>query len=170
MQRRMPHGETLLLYQIVRIFSVTGPDEFPQCADSLRGRQHDQLLCSAESRCDLTQQFLRANIHGATRREHLALLSGNRLATHGDGYLGTAAACCRNPECLAPSSREVVPDCSGQPTPASSSEDASRSTGSRNPDIHGGSFPPAVHSKHWPLAPARVFVELSARMPPTHRQ
>ncbi len=132
--------------------------------------EHHLLLCSAESRCDLTQQFLRANIHGATRREHLALLSGNRLATHGDGYLGTAAACCRNPECLVPSSREVVPDCSGQPTPARSSEDASRSTGSRNPDIHGGSFPSAVHSKHWPLAPARVFVELSARMPPTHRQ
>ena len=43
-------------------------------------------LCSAESRCDLTQQFLRANIHGAARREHLALLSGNRLATHADGF------------------------------------------------------------------------------------
>src|SRR6266576_259998 len=133
-------------------------------------RVQRRALCSAESRCDLTRQFLRANIHGATRREHLALLSGNRLATHGDGYLGTAAACCRNPECLVPSSREVVPDCSGQPTPARSSEDASRSTGSRNADIHGGSFPPAVHSKHWPLAPARAFVELSARMPPTHRQ
>ena len=38
-------------------------------------------LCSAESRCDLTQQFLRANIHSATRREHLALFSGNRLAS-----------------------------------------------------------------------------------------
>src|SRR5215472_2794802 len=70
-------------------------------------------LCSAESRCDLTQQFLRANIHGAARREHLALVSGNWLATHADGCLGAVAGCGRNPECLAPSSREVVPDCSG---------------------------------------------------------
>src|SRR6201988_2934756 len=75
-------------------------------------------LCSAKSRCDLTQQFLRANIHGAARREHLALVSGNWLATHAHGCLGAAAACCRNPECLAPSSHEVVPDCSGKPTPS----------------------------------------------------
>jgi hypothetical protein len=98
-------------------------------------------LCSAESRSDLTLQFLRANIHGAARREHLAPLSGNRLATHDDGCLDTAAACCRNPECLVPGSHGVVPDCSGEPTPARSSEDASGSTGSRNPSIHGGSFP-----------------------------
>src|SRR5690242_11482548 len=90
-------------------------------------------LCSAKSRCDLTQQFLRANIHGAARREHLALVSGNWLATHAHGCLGAAAACCRNPECLAPSSHEVVPDCNAQPTSARSSEDASRSAGSRNP-------------------------------------
>jgi hypothetical protein len=70
-----------------------------------------RYLCSAESQSDLTLQFLRANIHGATRREHLALLSGNRLATHGDGCLGTGAACCRNPECLVPGSHGVVPDC-----------------------------------------------------------
>src|SRR4029077_4294823 len=75
-------------------------------------------LYSAKSRCDLTQQFLRANMHGAARREYLALVSGNWLATHADGCLGAAAACCRNPECLAPSSHEVVPDCSGQPTPS----------------------------------------------------
>src|SRR5207302_5057750 len=75
-------------------------------------------LCSAKSRCDLTQQFPRSNIHGAARREHLALVSGNWLATHADGCLGAAAARCRNPECLAPSSHEVVPDCNGQPTPA----------------------------------------------------
>src|SRR5437879_2906326 len=78
----------------------------------------DIRLCSAKSRCDLTQQFPRSNIHGAARREHLALVSGKWLATHADGSLGAAAACCRNPECLAPSSHEVVPDCSGQPTPA----------------------------------------------------
>ena len=64
----------------------------------------------------------------------------------------------------------MAPSCSGEPTPARSSADASRSTGSRNPGIHGGSFPSAVHGKHWPSAPARVYVELSARMPPSHRQ
>jgi AraC family transcriptional regulator len=48
-------------------------------------------LCSAESRCDLRQQFLRANIHGAARREHLALVSGNRLATHARRFSGAAA-------------------------------------------------------------------------------
>ena len=73
----------------------------------------DRSLCSAESRCDLTQQFLRANIHGAARREHLALLSGNRLATHADGFSRAAAAYCPNPGARVPSSREVVPDCSG---------------------------------------------------------
>ena len=73
----------------------------------------DIRLCSAKSRCDLTQQFPRSNIHGAARREHLALVSGNWLATHADGCLGAAAARCRNPECLAPSSHEVVPDCNG---------------------------------------------------------
>jgi hypothetical protein len=70
-------------------------------------------LCSRESRCDLTLQCLQADIHGAARREYLALVSGNWLATHADGCLGAAAACCRNPECLAPSSHEVVPDCNG---------------------------------------------------------
>jgi len=34
---------------------------------------------------DLTLQFLRAGIHGAARREHLALLSGHWVATHADG-------------------------------------------------------------------------------------
>jgi len=48
------------------------------CTTMVRERR----LCSAKSRCDLTQQFLRANIHGAARREHLALVSGNSLATH----------------------------------------------------------------------------------------
>src|SRR5207302_3597075 len=64
-------------------------DDFGQC-----------MLCSAKSRCDLTQQFPRSHIHGAARREHLALVSGNWLATHADGCLGAAAARCRNPECL----------------------------------------------------------------------
>src|SRR5437016_1950894 len=81
-------------------------------------RRNARSLCSAKSRCDLTQQFPRSNIHGEARREHLALVSSKWLATHADGSLGAAAACCRNPECLAPSSHEVVPDCSGQPTPA----------------------------------------------------
>jgi hypothetical protein len=38
-------------------------------------KSNSGLLCSAESRCDLTLQFLQANIHGAARREYLALLS-----------------------------------------------------------------------------------------------
>jgi hypothetical protein len=66
-------------------------------------------LCSAKSRCDVMQQFLRANIHAAVRREHLALASGNWLATRADGRLGAAAAYFRNRECLASSSRGVVP-------------------------------------------------------------
>jgi len=127
-------------------------------------------LCSAESRCDLTLQFLRASIHGAARREHLALLSGHRLATHADGCLGAAAVYYQNPERRVPSSHGVVLDCSGQPTPARSSADASRSAGSRNPGIHGGSFPSTVHSMHGPAAPARGFVELSGRMPASRRQ
>jgi hypothetical protein len=53
------------------------------------------------------------NIDWQLRREHLALVSGNRLATHADGFSSAAAGCCRNPECLAPSSHGVVPDCSG---------------------------------------------------------
>jgi len=53
----------------------------------LANRQRICYLCSAESRSDLTLQFLRTSIHGAARREHLALLSGNRLATHADGCL-----------------------------------------------------------------------------------
>jgi hypothetical protein len=70
-------------------------------------------VCSAENRCDLTQQFLRANIHGAARREHLALVSGNRLATHARRFSGAAAVYCQNPGLRVPSSHGVVPDCSG---------------------------------------------------------
>src|SRR5437879_12170149 len=105
--------------------SVAEPQYGNQCSESYKAlvragicRWSCWQLCSAKSRCDLTQQFPRSNIHGAARREHLALVSGKWLATHADGSLGAAAACCRNPECLAPSSHEVVPDCSGQPTPA----------------------------------------------------
>ncbi len=63
-----------------------------KCAPAQRAAE----LCSAESRSDLTLQFLRASIHGAARREHLALLFGNRLATHADGYLGAAAVYYQN--------------------------------------------------------------------------
>ena len=103
--------------------------------------------------------ILRASIHGGARREHLALLSGRRLAAHADGCLGAAAVYYQNPERRVPSWHGVVPDCSGQPTPARSSADASRSAGSRNPGIPGGSFLSAVRSKHWPAAPVRGFVE-----------
>jgi hypothetical protein len=46
---------------------------------------------------DLTLQFLQANIHGAARRQYLALLFGNRLATHADGFSSAAAVYCQNP-------------------------------------------------------------------------
>jgi hypothetical protein len=63
--------------------------------------------CSAESRSDLTLQFLRASIHGAARQEHLALLSGNRPAIHADGCLGTAALYYQNPVVIRQNSTRV---------------------------------------------------------------
>jgi hypothetical protein len=51
-------------------------------------------------------------IHGAARLEHLALVSGNRLATHADGWSGPARSTARIQVCLAEmSSAESGWDC-----------------------------------------------------------
>jgi len=60
----------------------------------------------------------------------------------------------------APSLSVGVPDCSGQPTPARSFEDASHLRESRSPGTRGEWSPSAVHSRHWPsgwdISPSRA--------------
>ena len=88
--KSMPRFREVRRYKLIQLQRIAGREErVIEITDLLKEIVNVALiretsgLCSAKSRSNLTQQFLRANTHGAARREHLARVFGNSAPVRG---------------------------------------------------------------------------------------